>query len=325
MVVLQDDCAEHRRERDSATTPESTIARRHRDGKLAVEDTNRARHEGHWNKHGGHEQGDGDDGAADLADYLLHRIVGGQVRFFFHLRVDGLDDDDRVVDDDADRKDEREERDQVDRDPERLHEEERADERHWNRQDRDQGRAPVAQEDEDDERHQHEGLAQRVEDLLDGGIEEARDVVVDFVVHPTGERRLLDLLELGLHVRNDLTGVASGGLLQDDRGRRIPVQVGVDVEELASELDLRDVFQPKGLAVLVGPNDDVLVLIGFVESSLIGQNVFERLGLHARRLPEPPWRSDDALFADRLHHVVGRNLVGAHLVRIEPDTHRVLP
>src|SRR5690606_33849431 len=106
--------------------------------------------------------------------------------------------------------------------------------------------------------------------------------------------------------------------------RRVTIQVGVDVEELTTELYGGDVFEPKDLAIVCGSKDDVLVLLGLVVSTLIREDVLERLRLLAGRLPEPTGSSDDALLVNRLHHVFGRDFVRAHLVRIEPNAHGVL-
>ena len=168
-------------------------------------------------------------------------------------------------------------------------------------------------------------LSQRVDDLLDRRVEELRYVVVDLVVHPRRERALLELLHLRLDVRDDLRRVAAVGLLEDDGGGRMVVEVRIDIEELASELHLRDVFQAEDLTLRVRANDDVLVLIGLVVTALVREHVLERLRFFAGCLTEPTRRADDALLADRLHHLVRGDVVGAHLVRVEPDTHRVLP
>ena len=65
--------------------------------------------------------------------------------------LDRLDDDDRVVDDEADREHQPEERQRVDREAEQREDDEGADERHRHRQHRDERGAPVLQEQEDDD------------------------------------------------------------------------------------------------------------------------------------------------------------------------------
>ena len=65
--------------------------------------------------------------------------------------LDVLDDDDRVVDHDADRQHQPEQRQVVQREPEQPHDRERADQRHRDRQQRDDRRPPALQEHEHDD------------------------------------------------------------------------------------------------------------------------------------------------------------------------------
>ncbi len=255
-----------------------------------------------------------------------------------HLGVDGFDDDDRVVDDDADGQDHREEGDQVDGEAHQLQDEEAADEGHRHRERRDERGAQVAQEHVDDERHQDERLEQGVQHLLDGGVDEAGDVVGDLVVHPRGER-LLQLLERLLDLVDDLGRVGTGRLLEDHGGRGIAVDVGVEVEELRAELDAlvllvhlaralgprgrhADVSEAQDLPVRLGLQDDVRVLLRLVVAADVGEHVLLRLRGHARGLTEAAGRADDALFRHGLHDVVDGDVVGPHAVGIQPDAHR---
>ena len=86
---------------------------------------------------------------------------------FFDVVLHRLDDDDRIVDDEADGEDEAEERQRVDREAEQRKHRERADERHRHRDHRDERGAPVLQEQVDDEDHEHDRIAERDQDLAD--------------------------------------------------------------------------------------------------------------------------------------------------------------
>ena len=105
-------------------------------------------------------QRDGDQRRADL----LHRAIGGLARAqaLGHVALDVLDDDDGVVDDDADRQHEAEQRQVVEREAERRHQEERADERHRDGDDGNDGRAPCLQEQHDDEHDEDDRLEDRL-------------------------------------------------------------------------------------------------------------------------------------------------------------------
>ena len=150
-----------------------------------------------------------------------------------------FDHHDRVVHHDADRQHQREERDQVDREAEQLQEKEGPDQRHRNRQGRDQRGTQIPEEHEDHQRHQHEGLEQGVQHLLDRGVQEVGNVVGEFIVHAGRERFLLDLLELLLDLLDDGGGVGAGSLLENDGRRGMAVDVRVNVEELRSPARLR--------------------------------------------------------------------------------------
>ncbi len=120
------------------------------DGELAIDDALRAAEEGHGDEHGRQDQRDADQGAGDLA----HRLAGRGARaqaLFGHDAFDVFDDDDGVVDEQADGQHEAEQCQGVDRIAEGGQHAEGAeqDDRHGDR--RDQGGAPVLQEDEHDD------------------------------------------------------------------------------------------------------------------------------------------------------------------------------
>ena len=85
-----------------------------------------------------------------------------------------LDDHDGVVDDDADGQDEAEESEHVDREPERGHRGEGADDRHRHGRRRDQHGPPVLEEDQDDDEDEDAGLEQGLVDLVDRLLDEQR-------------------------------------------------------------------------------------------------------------------------------------------------------
>ena len=76
-----------------------------------------------------------------------------------------------------------------------------------------------------------------MEHLLDGGVHEFGDIVSDLVVHAGRERLLLDLLEFPFDFLDDRGGIGARTLLENDGGRRMTVDVGVNVEELRAEFD----------------------------------------------------------------------------------------
>ena len=116
-------------------------------------------------EHRGQDQRDRDD-RARTSSIALERGLARR-HALLDVVLDRLDDDDRVVDDEADGEHEAEERQRVDREAEQREHGERADERHRHGDQRDQRRAPVLQEEEHDEDDEHDGLEERVHDLAD--------------------------------------------------------------------------------------------------------------------------------------------------------------
>jgi hypothetical protein len=88
--------------------------------------------------------------AADLLGRFDRRRIGDI--FFVDVAVDVLEHHDRVVDHDADRERERQQRQHVQREPGDHHETERRDDRHRDRDGRDDRRAQAAEEEQHDER-----------------------------------------------------------------------------------------------------------------------------------------------------------------------------
>ena len=89
-----------------------------------------------------------------------------------------------------------------------------------------------------------------------------------------------------------------------------------------AQLDLGDVLEPQDLALGIGLQNDVFILLRLVVAPDIGQHVLVRLRRLARGLAESPGRTDHALFRQGLHDVLGGHVVGAHAVGIQPDPHR---
>ena len=223
-----------------------------------------------------------------------------------HHALHVLDDDDGVVDDDADREHETEERDGVEREPEHLHHGERADERDRDRQHRNQGRPEAAEEDEHDRDHENERLDERVVDLVERRLDELRDVVVHVGAHPAWQARLL-FFDEPTDVLRDLDRVSLGRLVDDQDHGGPAVASGGEVVVLGADLRARDVAESDD-ATRVVAHDDLIELLGFRETPERGHAELEgRVGRH-RLLSETTRRHLDVLGPDGVRHVGGRGL-----------------
>ena len=123
-------------------------------------------------------QRDPDQRPADFVHRFDRRIARRSSLLDF--RLDRFDHDDRIVDHQADRQHQAQERERVDRESDRGKEHESADQRYRNGQDRNQRRAPALQKDENHQHDQGDRLEQRLDDFeralghRDGGVERQR-------------------------------------------------------------------------------------------------------------------------------------------------------
>ena len=202
--------AERRRERKRAHGREADRGGE-RDGELLVDASRDTAHEADWDEDAEKDKRRRDDGGRHVAHRLDRRLLRVEA-----ARLDeelhALHDDDAVVYYDADREDESEQREDVDRVAEEGHQDERRGKRHGDREARNQRRAQVLQEQVADEHDESERDEERVHDLVDARAHVVRRVVGDDPLEVVGER-LLELrhrLAYRLHSRD---GVRSRLLL----------------------------------------------------------------------------------------------------------------
>ena len=147
-----------------------------------------------------------------------------------------LDDDDRVIDDDADREHQAEQREHIDAEPEQPHGEKRADDRHGHGRRGNEQCPPILQEDQNDKQHQDAGFDERFINGVNRFVDEFRGIQRKFVAHSLGKRlrefrdRLADFAD---HVQR----VAARQLEDADVGGRLSFDEVVLIVRLAAELD----------------------------------------------------------------------------------------
>ena len=142
---------------------------------------------------GGQHQRDRDEGAAHLVHGAMGRLAGRHP--FMQVALDVLDDDDRIVDHDADGEHEAEEGEVVQREAEGAHHGEGADERDRDRHDRDDRGPPSLQEEDDDDDHEQDRLVDRLVHLVHRFGDELGRIVDDLVApDPCGKSRQSSLM-----------------------------------------------------------------------------------------------------------------------------------
>jgi hypothetical protein len=254
---------------------------------------------------------------------LCHRAIGGNARrhlLLLHDALDVLDDDDRVVDDDADGEHEPEEREQIHRESENPHAEEGADDRDRHGQQRNDGRAPVLQEDEDHERHESHRDQQRLHDLVNRSGNEGRGIVADFLVHAGGKR----FLQLR-HARHERVAhrerVCAGPQVHNDQRSGLVVEAADEPVVAGAELHRADVRDAEHRAIRARAHDDVLEVRGSAEASERGDRESELRAHWCGLASDGASRVRAVLFVDRRGDIRHRDAELRHLVGVELDVH----
>ena len=319
-VLFEHHRAERRRQRQGHEGREAD-----RDGnrqsELPVEDTRHATEEGNRHEDGREDDGDGDDWSLDFIHGALRRIDRRQA--LFHVLFDILDDDDSIIDDEADGEDHREERQCVDREVEHDERAERTDQGNRNGEQRDDRRAPVLQEDEDDEDDEQQCLEERHENLFDGCADVVRRVEDRRHLHARRQRLLRFIKDLA-DFADCLHGVCITRELNAEADGRVAIELRNDGFRLGARLDLRDILEADELAVTIRLDDDVAELLRRRQSAfdLAGHLLF--LAVVDRHGADRTGRGLDILLLDGRRDIGDRKAQLCELVWVEPDAHRVV-
>ena len=297
---------------------------RHGDGdrELLVHLPGQAAEETHRHEHRTEHQDDGDDRPGHLLHGLDGRLPRAQL-VAVHHPLDVLDHHDGVVHHDADGQHHAEQGQQVDREAQQVEAGEGADQRHRDRQHRDQRGAPVLQEQEDHQHHQHQGLEEGVDHLLDRHLDELGGVVGDLVGDALG--KLLRQARQGVaHRLGGVQGVGARLQVDAEGGVLLAVERGHQRVVLGAQLDPRHVLEQQAGAGGVRAQDHALELRRVGEAALGGHRVGEVLLLLQRLLAEAAGGELRVLLADRRDHVAGGQVELRQLVRAQPDAHGVV-
>ena len=194
---------------------------------------------------------------------------------------------------------------------------------HGTGEERDDRRAQVLQEDEDDERDEHDRLEEGVEDRLDRGLDRGGRVVDDRVVHVGGEEALRRLHGFVDRLRG-LELVGPGQQVHGHGARGLAVQAPERVVVLRAELHAADVLDPDLAARLRLADDDVRELVLGDRASGGAHRVGELLVLRGGAPTDATGRRLEVLLLDGGHHVRRRESQLRQLVGPEPDPHPVV-
>ena len=243
--------------------------------------------------------------------------VGGQQRRFpqFDPAADVLDDDDRIVDHQPDRQDQRQQRQHVDRVTQGREYAERRDDGYGDRDGRDQSRPQVAQEDPGDQHHEAERYRQRVEHLIDRLADEDALVIGDTdrgVARQAVAEPVKQPLDAFRHLRR-----VGGRLLGDAQANGAPAVDRVVAPIFPrAQLDLRHVAQADEVGAALGDHDPG-ELLRPRQAGVGADGELALVGL------DPARRQFRILPPKRCFDVLNSQVAGRQRVAVQPDPHGV--
>ena len=309
-VVAQQFRAHHRRQRQRDEAGDDDGPGKG-EGELAKERAGDAGDEADRRIDRGERDRHRDDRQRDLVRAADRGVEGRHA--LLDMAIDVLDHDDRIIDDEADAEHEREKGQQVDRIAERKQRDHHADQRQRNGDDRDEGRAKIAEKEENHDDHDRRRLDQGLRDLVDRRADELGRVI--------GDRRVEAARQLALDARHDRAhavdhgeGIGFRRAVDADEHGLEPVEDGGRVRALGPEFDARDVAEAHQRVAVRGDHQ-LAEGLGAVER---GQRVDADLGIVAFDLAGG---GGEVVGGERGAHVIGRHAVRGHPRRIEPDAH----
>ena len=297
--------------------------RHHRQRELPVDHAGRSAEERHRQEHRRQYQRDRDQRDGNLVHRFDRRLPRRHLGIFFHQALDVLDHDDRVVDQQADRENEPEQRQRVDREAGEIEHAERAEQHDRDRDRRDQRRAPALQEHEHYDDDEDDGLDERLDDLVDRQLDEVGGVV-GVGEFQAGREALGGFCDESLDQLGGLERVGAGREQHRDTGAGMRVDAAARVVVFRTQLNPGDIPQLDHGAIVGGLEDDVGELLGRLEARLCGDGRVQHLRVGLRLPTEFAGGDFGVLRLDRGRHVARDQLVARELARVQPDPHRVL-
>src|SRR5271157_199345 len=166
------------------------------------------------------------------------------------MALDVFDDDDGIVDHQAGGERDAEQRQSVDGEAQQLDESERTDERDGDRDRRNDGGAPIFEENEDDQDDQEDGRAEGRDYVADRFADRVGGVEGDLILH-AGRKALGQALEFGEAAAAHVEGVGGGELGDADANGFAPVVVEIGAVVFGAELSVTDVAQADESAIRI--------------------------------------------------------------------------
>ena len=268
-----------------------------------------ARHEADRHEHRENRERRRRDGEADLVGAVVRRAE----MVFPHLDVphDVLTNHDRVVDQNADRERQSEQRHRLELEAERPHRDEAREHRHRQRDTGDDGRPPRIQEQEHDEHREHGAEDQRFLHVAHRVIDARSGVLHQLDLRALGQR-LLDLSEPIAHHSRDVGRAVAVRLLDVDADRFLAVVERERARLLGRVLDRRHLAETRDHAVAVR-DDEVVELRRVLETAAQANRALVERTVH------PANRRREVLRLQRADDLCDADVRRLQLVRIDLD------
>ena len=214
------------------------------------------RNEGHRYEHRQENQSNSDDRRCDLGHCAFDRIPGRQLWVLLHNALDIFDDDNRIIDDNADRENDGEQGNGVGGVSDRVEHDEGADQADRNGQGWYQSRPQTAEKQIDHQHHQDERLDESLLDFVDCVGDKGRRVVSHSPCQIVREA-LLQFVQPTLYCLKRGDRICARCLVNGNCRGRGAVEPSFTIEIRGAQFQPRHVAEPENRTVRVGPDHDI--------------------------------------------------------------------
>ncbi len=318
-VWLQQQRSQRRRERQRVDGGDHR-GNRYRHRKLLVELTGHTGEERHRHEHRAQHQRNGDNRPGHFTHRLMRRRKRGKP--LFDISFDVFHHHDGIVHHDTNRQHQPEQAQSIQRKAEQIENTERAHHRYRHRDQRNDRRAPGLQEQDHHQHNQHHRFQQRLHHRADRITHKHRRVVRRRPFHIVRES-CGQFVHFGAHRVRQIDGVCPRRLEDTNPDRVLVVELRTQRIAAGTHLNTRHVAQADDRTILRCFQDNIAELIFGMQTAL-GVYGDQEIALFRQRLgAKLPGGHLHVLLLHRCHHVGGRQPARRHLVRVQPDAHRI--
>ena len=291
----------------------------HCNTELTVERTGRTSHETYRDKHGHHDQCNGNQCTAQFT-HGINRSLTRRFISLVQLGMDTFDHNDGIIDHNRNGKHHGRQCQQVHTKADQFQHKEGSNQRHRNGNGRNQGRTHILQEYVYYDEHQDKGLDQCLDYFVDRSVKE----VVGILSHIDLQSRRQVFFSLADYIQQVVDGFGSVGTchLEHDTGYRLMTVYRIikGISQTA-QLNACHISQTKHLTVRQCLDYDILEFFSLLQTSLVTDRILESL---VTAFTELSGSRFNILFSQYSRNIRRNQLVLCHHIRFQPDTHRVV-